>query len=266
MNAPLRLLLHHSMPSSRARARHIVAVSQSSLMRAGEQKNQLLCFRQRMNATTMEDEWFARNMPGNIRTAEPAANDAVPQFPLDALYPQQHNNTNNRTFDIQQLMRLNQNSPTSPALNSSSDSPTHMLLRLLGLIPGNPAGGDLPAGLPGVLDTAQTFKRQGLSVDNIDLSNGQLQNIQELLRNQQPNSLQLPQQSAALQVSAAEASYLQHAGHHLEMPDCEPPILLLSPVYLCMPYIDTVCATCCVSYNAVLQGAMSSSSCCAICT
>ena len=165
----------------------------------------------------MEDEWFARNMPGNIRTAEPAPNEAVPQFPLDALYPQQHNNTNNRAFDIQQLMRLNQNSPTSPALNSSSDSPTHMLLRLLGLIPGNPGGGDLPAGLPGVLDTTPTFKRQGLTVDNIDLSNGQLQNIQELLRTQQSNGLQGPQHSAALQVSAAEAAYLH--GNSLEMPE-----------------------------------------------
>lgn len=175
----------------------------------------------------MEDEWFARNMPGNIRTAEPAANEAVPQFPLDALYPQQHNNTNNRTFDIQQLMRLNQNSPTSPALNSSSDSPTHMLLRLLGLIPGNPAGGDLPAGLPGVLDTTPTFKRQGLTVDNIDLSNGQLQNIQELLRNRQANGLPVPQpHSGAIQGSAAEAAYLN--GNSLDMPERTLPMLHVS--------------------------------------
>lgn len=187
-------------------------------------------FLQSMDATTMEDEWFARNMPGNIRTAEPAANEAVPQFALDALYPQQHNNTNNRTFDIQQLMRLNQNSPTSPVLNGSSDSPTHMLLRLLGLIPGNPASGDLPAGLPGVLDTTPMYKRQGLTVDNIDLSDGQLQNIQELLRNNQPNGLHVPQaHGSGLQVSTAEAAYLQHAGNSLEIPERAPLVQAVTP-------------------------------------
>jgi hypothetical protein len=179
-----------------------------------------------MDAAIMEDEWFARNMPGNIRTAEPAANDAVPQFNLDALCPPQHNNTNNQTFDIHALMRLNQNSPTSPALNSSSDSPTQMLLRLLGLIPGNPAGGDLPAGLPGVLDTTPTYRRHDLTVDNIDLSNGQLQNIHELLRNQQPNNLQIPQpRSSGHQVSTAESNFLQH-GNNLEMPVCALLVLL----------------------------------------
>lgn len=177
-----------------------------------------------MHAATMEDDWFARNMPGNIRTAEPAPNDAVPQFPLDALYTQQqqqHNNTNNRStgFDIQQLMRLNQGGPSSPA-PVQTDSPTQMLLRLLGLIPQNPAAGDLPANLPGVLDTNPAFKRPGLTVDSVDFNNGQLQNIQELLRSQ-PNGLQAPQaQTSGMQVSAAEVAFLQQAGGNLEMSNC----------------------------------------------